>query len=147
MEQASWPIAKAQAYGVVLVNDTGEVLLREPKNHFDNYVWTFAKGKPDNNETPAETALRELYEETGYRAEIIGVLPGTYASGLSTNAYFLAKPSNTTPDPFSWETQSIQWASFEKAQNLIGETTNVLGRKRDLAVLKAAFYLVNEINR
>lgn len=147
MEQASWPIAKAQAYGVVLVNDAGEVLLREPKNHFDHYVWTFAKGKPDNNETPAETALRELYEETGYRAEIIGVLPGTYASGLSTNAYFLARPSNTTPDAFSWETQSIQWASFAKAQTLIGKTTNVLGRKRDLAVLAAAFYLVNEINR
>ena len=146
MEQASWPIAKAQAYGVVLVNDAGEVLLREPKNHFDNYVWTFAKGKPDNNETPAETALRELYEETGYRAEIIGILPDTYASGLSTNAYFLAKPSNTEPDPFSWETQSIQWASFEKAQNLIGETTNVLGRKRDLAVLAAALNLMSEIN-
>ena len=52
------PSAEAQAYGGVLLRNTGHILLREPTNHFDGYVWTFAKGKPDPGETSETTALR-----------------------------------------------------------------------------------------
>lgn len=41
-----WNIEKADAYGGVLLSQSGKILLREPTNHFDGYVWTFAKGKP-----------------------------------------------------------------------------------------------------
>lgn len=31
------------AYGGVIVDTEGRVLLREPSDHFDGYVWTFSK--------------------------------------------------------------------------------------------------------
>jgi 8-oxo-dGTP diphosphatase len=34
--------------------------------------WVLPKGKPDGDETPEETAVREVREETGCRARIIG---------------------------------------------------------------------------
>ena len=54
-----------KAYGGVLINDAGHVLLREPANHYGGYVWTFAKGNPDPGESAEEAALREVLEETG----------------------------------------------------------------------------------
>ncbi len=139
IEKIEWQISSAQAYGGVLINERGEVLLREPTNHFDGYVWTFAKGKPDHKESPATTALREVFEETGYRAKIIGVLPGLFKSGNSSSAFFIMIPDDTqATEKFHWETQSIDWCSFSKARAKVALSTNKLGRQRDLHILNAA---------
>ena len=87
MKTADWPIAKTDAYGGILLTCHGQILLREPTNHFDGYVWTFAKGKPDEGDTPEQTALREVLEETGYQAEVVDVLPGVFHSGFSAFRY------------------------------------------------------------
>ena len=87
-----WTIEKASAYGGVLIDPQGQVLLREPANHYDGYVWTFAKGRQDAEETPEQTALREVREETGYQARIVGVLPGVFKGGTTANAYFIMQP-------------------------------------------------------
>ncbi|TYC55265.1 NUDIX domain-containing protein [Zoogloea oleivorans] len=137
MKNADWPISSAQAYGGVLLCRTGQVLLREPANHFDGYVWTFAKGRPDSGETPEETALREVKEETGYTAEVVDVLPGIFHSGLSSNAYFVMRHLGPQGS-LQWETTSTRWVSFEVAADLISKTSNVKGRQRDLAVLATA---------
>lgn len=133
----SWKIASAAAYGGVLLSRKGHVLLREPTNHFDGYVWTYAKGRPDKGESPEQTALREVWEETGCRGRIIGALPGTYASGLSCNAYFVLSLEEQSP-AFGWETQTVHWADFAEARRMIEQTTNLKGRHRDLQVLEAA---------
>lgn len=137
-EHQNWQIEQAQAYGGVLINAQGQVLLREPSNHFDGYVWTFAKGKPDPNEQPAETALREVYEESGIRAKIIDVLPGVFNSGHSSSAFFVMREVSERRDDFSWETQTIKWLSFSHAKAQVALSTNKLGRQRDLAILDAA---------
>lgn len=130
-------IAKASAYGGVLINYEGCVLLREPAQHYDGYVWTFAKGRPDPEDSPQQCVLREVLEETGYRAEIIGVLDGVFKGGTSSNAYFVMRPLGE-PVAFDWETQSVRWVNFEQAAALIALSSNSIGRKRDLAVLAAA---------
>lgn len=126
------------AYGGVVFDAEGRVLLREPANHFDNYVWTFAKGKPDKGETPEEAALREVLEETGIKASILAPIPGDFLGGTTVNRYFLMVPDGevplSTPDK---ETASIQWAHPDAARTLIEQTTNLKGRTRDLAVLEA----------
>lgn len=43
---------KRAAFGGVVVDAEGRVLLREPADHFGGYVWTFPKGRPDANESP-----------------------------------------------------------------------------------------------
>lgn len=128
-------VTQADAYGGVLLTRCGRVLLREPANHFDGYHWTFAKGKSDKNEKPELTALREVYEETGYLAEIITALPDAYKSSLSSTAIFIMKYLNQQ-HPYSWETQRTRWVSFAEAQQLIGYSTNNAGRQRDLQILR-----------
>lgn len=132
-----WDIQKADAYGGILLTQDGRVLLREPSNHFDGYVWTFAKGKARASDSPEDTALREVEEECGYIAEIVDVLPGVYKSGLSSNAYFVMR-HHGSQKAFDWETWGTRWVNFDEAERLINETTNIKGRQRDLAVLEAA---------
>jgi len=126
-----------KAYGGVVL-DKGRVLLRRPKGDFDGYVWTFPKGRPDAGETPEQAALREVKEETGYSAKVIGKLPGSFRGGTSVSEYFLMSPVGS-PSPFdSKETSAIRWATIDQAATLIGMTTNEIGQGRDLSVLKAA---------
>jgi len=133
----TWNISKATAYGGVLLTRSGQILLREPSNHFAGYVWTFAKGTPEPGDTPEMTALREVREETGYEVEIVDVLPGLFKGGLSTNAYFVMRHIGPQ-DKFDWETQATRWVDFDQAAELIGLTQHATGRMRDLAVLAAA---------
>lgn len=129
---------KKLAFGGVVIDAEGRVLLREPLNHFDGYVWTFPKGRPDGEETPEQTALRETQEETGVVAEIVDRVSGSFAGGTTDNIYFLMRPTGRTVTPCMRETWSVLWTPPDKALKLIGETTNPVGRERDLAVLEAA---------
>lgn len=128
----------AAAWGGVLVDHQGRVLLREPAGHYDGYVWTFAKGRQDSGETPEQTALREVLEETGYPARIVASLPGLHAGGTTVTGYFLMLPAGE-PGAFGpAETAAIRWVDFDEAAALIARTRNATGRARDLAVLAAA---------
>ncbi|MBW1769339.1 MAG: NUDIX hydrolase [Deltaproteobacteria bacterium] len=137
---------KQRSFGGVVINERKEVLLVEPRNHFDGYVWTFPKGRPDLGEEPESAALREVFEETGVEAEIISKLPGSFAGGTTVNTYYLMAPLSEK-GKFGRETQAICWATKEEAEELINKTTNDIGCKRDLAVLSAAFEMYNTINR
>ena len=131
-------VPKADAYGGVLINDRGEVQLREPANHFGGYVWTFAKGRPDPGEKPEQTALRELLEETGQGARITGLIPTVFAGTTTSTVFFLMEPVGE-PGPFSDETAAVRWVDHEAARQLVAMTTTPTGRARDLKVLDAAF--------
>lgn len=138
---ATESVPRAAKYGGVVFDDDDRVLLREPTNHFDNYVWTFAKGAPDGDETPQQTALREVCEETGVEAEIVGLVPGVFAGGTGTTVFFLMTRVAEQPlgSKAKRETSQIRWATEDEAKELIALTTNPIGRKRDPAVLEAAF--------
>jgi len=133
-------MSKWNAYGGVIFDSNGLVLLREPKNHYDGYVWTHPKGRTDPGETPEQTALREVKEETGVDATIVSLLPGEYLGGTSITRYFLmtaAADSGGVP-PDDKETTSVKWMTPNEARQHIMRTVNETGRKRDLAVLDAA---------
>jgi len=116
------------------------VLLREPKRHYDGYLWTFAKGEPSSGESAEQTALREVFEETGVRGSIVGKIPGFFEGSTTSNEYFLMLPVEDTKE-FHWETQAVKWATEQEARTLLSMTGNPKGRKRDLSLLEAAFAL------
>lgn len=131
-------IPKADAYGGVLIDDQGQVQLREPAGHFGQYVWTFAKGRPDPGEKPKEAALREVLEETGQVARIIALIPSVFAGTTTSTVFFLMAPLGRA-GAFSDETKNVRWVDEKTARKLIRETETAAGRERDLAVLEAAF--------
>ena len=132
---ATYTVPKASSYGGVLVNDRQEILLREVAGHFGGYAWTYPKGNPDKGETPDQTALREVREETGYEAEIIGALPGVYKGSTSTLALFIMKPVGPQGS-FQKETARTRWVSLDEAPDLIKLTPIEIGRQRDMKILE-----------
>ncbi len=139
-----WPMKEdkysAVAYGGVVIDPRGRFLLREVRNHFDNYVWTFAKGRPEKGESPRQTAVREVAEEMGFVPQLLAPIAGEFAGGTTINRYFLMAASIQEVDLNHQckETERLIWADAEEAARLIGLTANVTGRQRDLHVLNAA---------
>ena len=126
------------AYGGVLIDSARRVLLREPTGHYGQYVWTFPKGGPQPGETPEQTALREVLEETGYEAEVVCALAGEFVGETSVTRFYLMQPTQVIRS-LGWETVEVRWVSQSEADALIRQTTSEVGRSRDLAVLAAAF--------
>lgn len=62
------------SYGIIPLRKEGgewKVLLINQKSHIgNNTYWIFPKGHPEKDESPLETAARELKEETSLVAEI-----------------------------------------------------------------------------
>jgi 8-oxo-dGTP pyrophosphatase MutT (NUDIX family) len=129
-------VPKADAYGGVVIDGQGRVLLREPRGHYGDYVWTF-KGRPDPGETPEQAALRDVLEETGYACRVTGFLPRFFKGSTTGTAFFLMEPLGEQ-GAFCNETEQTCWADFSLARELIGMTKIAIGRERDLAVLEEA---------
>ncbi|HFB39287.1 MAG TPA: NUDIX domain-containing protein, partial [Oceanithermus sp.] len=70
LPEASVPVLREHSAGGVLLED-GKVLLIRTRNLKGEEVWTFPKGLVEPGESPERAALREVFEETGYEAEIL----------------------------------------------------------------------------
>ena len=87
-----------------LIRAAGGVVLRPTKNgrlkilvtHRPRYDdWSLPKGKADPKETPEQTAVREVLEETGYLCRIIAPLGKTrypVSGGTKEVAWFAMRP-------------------------------------------------------
>ena len=133
-----------KAYGGIVMNAFGRVLLREPAGHLQGVSWTFPKGKQKFGETPERTALREVYEETGVRAEILVKIPGSFDGPRTSSEYFLMRAVEET-GRFDRETKSIAWTTWGEAGDLILLTLRPKRRRRDLRVLKLAWAMWDEM--
>ncbi len=132
----SVPSGKLAYGGVIVSDDNQQVLLRGPKDHYGDYVWTYAKGRKDKGETEIEAALREVKEELGVVAKPFALIPQWFGGTTSGTCFWLMRVEEDLGE-WTWETVSRRWASFEEAEELIGKTTTPTGRQRDLDVLRA----------
>jgi ADP-ribose pyrophosphatase YjhB (NUDIX family) len=130
----------ATSFGGVVIDGKGRCLLVSPANHFGGYAWTFPKGTARRGEAPADAAQREVREESGVIAEIVAPVQGTFAGTTGASAYYLMSAIEET-GIFDAETAGIRWVTPEEAEALIAQTPSAIGRKRDRAVLRAAFDL------
>ena len=101
--------------GVIL--DGRKVLLVQVKNMKGKKIWTFPKGHIEAGETPRQAALREVLEETGYKAVIVRpMIRVKYAFTFQGN--YIKKMGRIGKYDAS-EILSIRWVSLLKAHELV----------------------------
>lgn len=117
-------LPKEQCYGfiVVLKGEHNMFLILERIER--NGDWTFPKGHMEVGETPKETALRELEEETGIKEIEIFDLPLIHEEyeivnngerKQKMNDYFLGYVKDDFVTIEKEEIQSYKWVSYEDA--------------------------------
>ena len=110
--------------GVVLENN--KVLLVQVKSMKGRKIWTFPKGHIEQGETPRQAALREVLEETGYKASIIKpLLKVRYAFTLKGRyvrkvvQWYLMKKLGRIGKHDPSEILAINWVSVNKAKEMV----------------------------
>lgn len=88
-----------KAVAVVPVLEDGFVLIRQFRYAANEILWEIPAGIMEDDETPAETAVRELIEETGFRPEKLEQLCRFYTTpGFSNEEVIIFYSQNLIPD-------------------------------------------------
>ena len=124
------PKGKSQSYGILLLDDQGRILMREPKGHFGGAKWTFAKG---GGKAPGSTAMAELAEETGHKAVVHDVLPDGFEGTTTKTNYFLGKSKGVDKSLMDAETADLKWMSYEEAKEAIASSGGKVGAAVNIA--------------
>ncbi len=107
--------------GGIVFNSKGQVLVTQ---HSQNKHWSFPKGWVDKGESSEEAAVREVREEGGVVAEIIGkVGDNKYVYTFEEEkvfkvvTYFLMKYLSGDPKDHDWEVTEAGWYEPQDALN------------------------------
>jgi len=103
--------------------------------HENGGHWAFPKGHVEENETETETAAREIWEETGLKAEIDTDFRETVSYSPKENVikevvYFAAVPAGGDIKRQEEEVAEISWSSVDNAMEKISyENDKLILRK------------------
>lgn len=103
--------------GGVVFNAQGEVLLLRDRMGF----WVFPKGHVEPGETLEEAAVREVWEETGVRAEVVGPLfPTRYVNpkGVEREVHWFLMRGEGEPR-LEKGMSGLGWFGPEEARSLL----------------------------
>ena len=110
--------------GGVVVNDSGETIVIVPTRRAadGSKVLALPKGHPDDRETPQDAALREVREETGVDAELVGPLGDVrywyQRSGrriAKVVQFFLFRYAGGSLDDHDAEVEDARWMPLAEA--------------------------------
>lgn len=120
------------SFGVVPVYKTSEgiqVLLVHQISYRGDRFWIFPKGHAETGESPEETALRELHEETGVTAvsllseQCVNIAYSFIHENVridKTVTYFVGMcKSDDTEITQPQEVAELRWCTFEEASRLL----------------------------
>jgi 8-oxo-dGTP diphosphatase len=111
--------AEVKAAGGVIRRDDGTVAVVHRPRYDD---WSLPKGKLDPGEGWEDCALREVYEETGLRCELVRELSPTFYTDRKGRAkavrYWLMAPAGGVFEPND-EVDQLRWISPAQAAALL----------------------------
>ncbi|MBU5669176.1 NUDIX hydrolase [Peptoniphilus sp. MSJ-1] len=124
-------VERQPCVAIVAINEEDElILIRQYRKSIDKEILELPAGMVDFSEEPAQAALRELREETGYTAEKIDYLFENYSSpGFTNERLFVFAAEGLTEgeqDLDEFEDLKVEKVKFEEALKLIelGELTD-----------------------
>lgn len=123
------PPGMKAAAGAVVVEDDGRVWLVSPTNGFGGYSATFPKGRVGPGATLQQTAVREVFEESGLAVRLEAFLLDVRRTQTYTR-YYLAKRIGGCPSAMGWETQAVH---LVPAARLAG----IAAHPNDAAIIRA----------
>lgn len=96
------------ASGVVVLEPDGRVWVVSPTNQYGGYDHVFPKGKLDPGEriSMRANALKEAFEESGLRVELMAFLADARRSTSKTR-YYLGRRIGGNPADMGWESQAV----------------------------------------
>ena len=98
------------------------VVIRQFRPPAATYVWEFPAGLVEKGEDPAVTAVRELYEETGYHGVVTKCSPPVYSSpGLTSETVQIVnmtieEAGQENPEPHFDGAEEIETFAVEQEQ-------------------------------
>ena len=120
--------SKKPAAGIIVVDENGRLTIVEPRNHFGGYAHTYPKGHAHlDRETLQQAAHREVFEETGLQARIIGLV-GDFPGDTTITRYYLGVLIGGTSQP---TTEAVTVKTVSPLQALA-----LLNKRRDRDVLR-----------
>lgn len=127
------------AIGFVPRNDAGQLLLLEPKGHYQVVSATFPKVQIGDSESADKALARCLRKKVGTEPESIFPVPGLWSTGQSRTKFFtgLLLPDQGGLNPPSPWVQASHWCDPDRAKDRLLESKNSDSKKRDLGVLEA----------
>ena len=111
-------VVKAAGGLVFRVSSKGKLkILAAHRPRYDD--WGLPKGKAERGETPEETAVREVLEETGYRCRVVAPLGATryrISGGIKQVTWFAMRPLPDSPGfKKNKEVNEIRWLTRKAA--------------------------------
>jgi 8-oxo-dGTP diphosphatase len=112
-----------QSAGGLVFNDRQEVALIRQRRR-----WSFPKGRRDPGEELADTAYREVHEETGLKARIVDYLG--MVEGLRHETHYFLMDLEAEDGDHDDEVDKVSFVSVKKAKRLLhsGADRRLLGQ-------------------
>lgn len=129
--------------GVVWDAARRRLLLVKVVNLANETVWTFPKGHPEKGESDEQAAVREVLEETGWRARVVRPIKDAHYSFVredvryeKTVRWFLMVPDAKDGEFDPEEVVEPAWVDVAAVQGLLGYDSD-----RDLLAAALPYFL------
>ncbi len=123
------PVERAFSAGGVVIRqgqDGAQLVLGRRRHDGRREIWSLPKGTPDGDETPEETALREVTEETGLQVRILDTIGDIHYRFVregrridKTVHYYLMEATGGDLADHDHEFEDVRWFEVAEAEALM----------------------------
>jgi len=129
-----------------LLSDGRILLIRQYRHATRRYLWELVAGRIDPGETPKQAAMRELAEETGYRAERCKTFLDVFPTPgfLEERMWIMLAEGLTAGQARPEDDEKITAKAFSRTQC---EKSIQSGRIRDAKTVAGLLYFLRFLNK